>query len=530
VLDRELRRTHGLLSAMRNEKDETMYLARQEKAILANELRNRHQEALAALDASERERKEVAHREQAHAASRVALQTSAQALAADAAAAEATASAARAEVSALKAAEAPRARQLMRALEEAASLAGRLEGREEAGGVHAATVEQLGETLFAHNARADGTLHLLSERVATLSRLIGGPAELNGTSGANGANGVNGASASGADGGEAFLTPRQLAAAVAAEHSSKVDSSVSSLVGMVDGLRSDAALQHKNDALSGAMLKQHRLLTESSLRMRDLGTQCRKALATVETLLANPDATAAAAQTPWPTADEDEAASTEERLGALPPLGMSVDNLIGAVEAEQARMREQLRGLLRSCGSALNACTSLRDELSTCRDELRAARAREAAAEGVRGERQAEHGKDKAFLLTVVDTLKEQLSAERVERTKMRTALEAASANHTAALDALGASHAAALAPHAAAEETCRNARRACRALHGRLEAFCSAVRTASVERATRRATIAPTHSAPPRRCSPLGCAAAAAARSGCRTARTPRSWRCSRR
>ena len=68
----------------------------------------------------------------------------------------------------LKAEDASKARQLHKALEEAAHLAGRLEGREESGAVHAEAVDALASHVNAQAQHSAGTLATLTERVPEL--------------------------------------------------------------------------------------------------------------------------------------------------------------------------------------------------------------------------------------------------------------------------------------------------------------------------------------------------------------------------
>ena len=87
---------------------------------------------------------------------------------------------------------------------------------------------------------------------------------------------------------EVACEARSFAAAVAAEHSSKVDSSMSSLAGMLEALRSDAGLQKRVERLTATLYGQHRFVSESAQRLRMQAAQGETVLAAAEKLLRTP--------------------------------------------------------------------------------------------------------------------------------------------------------------------------------------------------------------------------------------------------
>lgn len=448
LLDRELRRAHALLHASRNEKEEGAYLARQEKQILANELRSRHAEALALRETHAKERAEASVRGAAAEAAKDALQANVQSLMADLASAEAASAATREQMAAMRSEDAERSKRLNRAVEEAARLGGRLQGREESGGIHAEAVNALGVRWQAHAQQGDETLKALATKVDNLSNLIAG----------GGGGGVD-------------------QKVVVSDAGSRPPST--SLAGMFEALRSDAGLQRRVDEMGGCLLAYHRFLAESSARLKGQSRQARAAVEAVERTLKDPsldEAPGSAQTTPWP---EWPSAGGSSDAGVVvsaspPPASLRPEALQAAIDAEQTEMQEQLKTMLTASGGLLGACAGLRSELAASRAALRRARDQEASVANRMEEVAAEAAKDKQFLLTVVNTLKDQLGEERAERARMRSALDASGATQQKTLDALQAAHDAALRPHARAADITRNARKACQALHGRLDAFCA--------------------------------------------------------
>ena len=90
-------------------------------------------------------------------------------------------------------------------------------------------------------------------------------------------------------------------------------------------------------------------------------------------------------------------------------------------------------------------------------------------------EARAEHAKDKAFVLAVISTLRDQLAAERAERETLRAEASARQAAQTEALAAERAAHdkALGLASQAARAEAAAEMRLACRELHASMSGFC---------------------------------------------------------
>ena len=252
-----------------------------------------------------------------------------------------------------------------------------------------------------------------------------------------------------------------------------------SLAGMFEALRSDAGLQRRVDEMGGCLLAYHRFLAESSARLKGQSRQARAAVEAVERTLKDPsldEAPGSAQTTPWP---EWPSAGGSSDAGVVvsaspPPASLRPEALQAAIDAEQTEMQEQLKTMLTASGGLLGACAGLRSELAASRAALRRARDQEASVANRMEEVAAEAAKDKQFLLTVVNTLKDQLGEERAERARMRSALDASGATQQKTLDALQAAHDAALRPHARAADITRNARKACQALHGRLDAFCA--------------------------------------------------------
>ena len=111
--------------------------------------------------------------------------------------------------------------------------------------------------------------------------------------------------------------------------------------------------------------------------------------------------------------------------------------------------------------------------------EANAERGRLRAAEDARiaehEARLAEHAKDKSFMLTVVNTLKEQLAEERGERAKLTASVEQSARAQQAGFAELKAAHEASGATRAAEAqaEAAALGRRACRELHAKLASFC---------------------------------------------------------
>ena len=97
--------------------------------------------------------------------------------------------------------------------------------------------------------------------------------------------------------------------------------------------------------------------------------------------------------------------------------------------------------------------------------------ARLAAAASARDEQ----AKDKAFILAVIGSLKEQLGAERAERTTMRDAANRATATAEETVATERAAHERALvdATAASAAQAEAELRQVCRGIHWQLVAFC---------------------------------------------------------
>ena len=173
----------------------------------------------------------------------------------------------------------------------------------------------------------------------------------------------------------------------------------------------------------------------------------------------------------WPSAAE----ATRALLEDAARMDGSNASVSTALRDEQNAMARQLGALLGACGAALESGDEGRAAAAETERQLRQARSQSAAAEDALTELRAETAKDKAFMLAVVNTLKEQLGEERAERAALRRALDAASAAHHATLDELRASHQSALeaSAYSRAAEEAQHGRRACRQLHSRLAAFC---------------------------------------------------------
>ena len=86
-----------------------------------------------------------------------------------------------------------------------------------------------------------------------------------------------------------------------------------------------------------------------------------------------------------------------------------------------------------------------------------------------------EHAKDKAFVLAVISSLKEQLAAERNERASLRAAAERAATAAHESITAARVAHERALADatEAAAAQAEAELRGACRGIHRQLASFC---------------------------------------------------------
>jgi len=121
----------------------------------------------------------------------------------------------------------------------------------------------------------------------------------------------------------------------------------------------------------------------------------------------------------------------------------------------------------------------LRAETARLLRERQAAVDEAAATSEAAARARDEHAKDKAFVLAVISSLKEQLAAERNERASLRAAAEraAAAAQESAAAERAAHERALADATEAAAAQAQAELRGACRAIHRQLSSFCDKVR-----------------------------------------------------
>ncbi len=150
-----------------------------------------------------------------------------------------------------------------------------------------------------------------------------------------------------------------------------------------------------------------------------------------------------------------------------------------ATEGERGSAADQLAQEARLKGEELTAAKAevlaLREETARLVRDRQAAMDEAAAARTASAGARDEHAKDKAFVLAVIGSLKEQLAAERQERAALRAAAERATAAADETVRTERAAHARALeeATASAAAAAQAELRGVCRGIHRQLSAFC---------------------------------------------------------
>ena len=394
IFEKTMKRAQAEAAAARSERDEAIYLARQDKAVLANELRARHAEAVAALANRDAERRADGERVAEAAAARDAAAESERRLATRLAAAEAAAAAAVDERKRhARAADALRA-ELGATLQRVATLQAQLDA---APPELAQQIGAMGEQLAAAAGRP-AHLEQLTASVERLARAVGGAdgTQLHGTLAALDTK---------------LDTNRANAAAAPA---------IGSLAESMAALKAEVAARTSTDALARSLIGALGFAGAAERQLRTLAAAATKAARSLDDeAAAAGDASAALGAAGGGALLDDadaaaKAAAATLSAGGAPP----AEGLPPALAAAHRTLAQALGDVHAATAAAVRACEAKAAALAAAEHARRRGDEAAADAEASAAAQRNELAKDKAFMLNVVTTLKEQLGEERQARAR----------------------------------------------------------------------------------------------------------------